>query len=130
MSAPLTSHRKALSLSFILFLLGLAILTLTQTWWPFIMLVVGIPVAFRQYLLGRHYDMAVSLVVFIGGFITVQFNISWQIVLPVLFTIGGIYIFFKELFTLRQMKIDEEEEDINHEIEEDEFDDSSHHEEK
>ncbi|MBS0653148.1 MAG: hypothetical protein JSR39_06405, partial [Verrucomicrobia bacterium] len=105
-----------------LFLIGLAIISYLAAWWPGIMLVVGIPLALRQYLLGRHYDMGISLFVFVGVFVTVQFNISWEILLPVLFAIGGIYILFREFLESKE-PLAEEEEDINHEIEEEQHKD-------
>ena len=116
------SKKKAHAFSLALFLVGLGILTYIKVWWPPIMLVVGIPLAFRQYLLGRTYDMIVSLVVFLGVFITVQFQIKWNVLLPVLFTLGGIYIFFREFFGPKDSREIEKEEDINKEIEEDKKD--------
>lgn len=113
------SKRRTKALTMALFLVGLAILSYLQTWWPGIMLVVGIPLALRQYLLGRHYDMGISLFVFVGVFVTVQFNISWEILLPVLFAIGGIYVLFREYLESREETLEEKEEDINKEIEED-----------
>lgn len=118
MSHQLVSKKRAKAFSLALFLIGLAILTYTHSWWPGIMLAVGLPLALRQYLLGRHYDMGVSLFVFIGVFVTVQFNISWEILLPILFTLGAIYIFFREYLESRSPTIVEEEEELNSEIEE------------
>ena len=117
-----TSKKKAHALSFAIFLVGLAILTLTKSWWPSIMLAIGIPLALRQYLLGKIYDMAISLVVFLGVFITVQFNIKWDILLPILFTLGGIYIFFKEFFGPKEETEHDREKDLNKEIEEEKKD--------
>lgn len=122
MAEPITSKKRAKAVSLALFLIGLAAITYVRQWWPGIMLVVGLPLAVRQYLLGRRYDMAVSLFVFVGVFVTVQFNISWEILLPVLFTLGGIYIFFREFLESKETPIDEEEEDVNKEIEEEEQD--------
>lgn len=119
MSHRIVSKKRAKALSVALFLVGLAIITYLHAWWPGIMLAVGIPLALRQYLLGRHYDMGVSLFVFIGVFVTVQFNISWEILLPVLFALGGIYILFREFLESKEEPLEEEEEDINQEIEED-----------
>lgn len=121
MAAQRMSKRKAHALSFALFLIGLAILTYIKIWWPAIMLVIGIPLALRQYLLGRTYDMIISLIVFLGVFITVQFSIKWDILLPILFTIGGIYIFFREFFGPKNNQEIEKEQDINKEIEEERF---------
>jgi hypothetical protein len=117
MAQPITSKKKAHALSTALFLIGLAILIIT---WPGLMLAVGLPLALRQYLLGRTYDMGVSLLVFVGTFVTVQYNISWRIFLPVLFTIGGIYILCREFLAPDEEEEDEvdKDEDIQHEIEE------------
>jgi predicted membrane protein len=124
MAKKIMSSKKAQSLSFALFLIGLAIIALLKAWWPGIMLVVGLPLAFRQYLLGKHYDMAVTLFVFLGVFFTVQFNISWEILLPVLFTVGAIYIFFREFVQGSKKDEAEEEEELNKEIEEEQEDKS------
>lgn len=118
MAHAVMSRRKASSLSLALFLIGLAIITYFKFWWPGIMLAIGLPIATRQYLLGKRFDMVVSLIVFLGAFITVQFNIKWDIVLPVLFTIGGLYVFFKEFFGPKEVEEEEVEEDTNNEIEE------------
>ena len=107
------SKKKAKAYSLALFLVGLAIISYFRHWWPGIMLVIGIPLALRQYLIGRHYDMGVTLFVFIGVYVTVQFNISWEILLPILFTIGGIYIFFREYFESSVPSEHEKEEDLN-----------------
>ncbi len=123
MTQPIMSKRKAQSLSFALFLIGLAISTYFKHWWPTIMLTIGIPIALKQYLIGKRFDMIVSLIVFLGAFITVQFNIKWEIVLPVLFTIGGFYVFFKEFFGPKEITEAEIEENKNKEIEEEKFKD-------
>ncbi len=83
------------------------------------MLIVGLPLALRQFLLGRTYDTIVTLLVFVGTFVTVQFDISWKIFLPVLFTLGAIYILFREFMGPDETPEDEKEEALNHEIEED-----------
>lgn len=119
MAHPLTSKKRAQAFSTALFFLGLAILIFAQNdWWPGIMLVVGLPMALRQYLLGRSYDMAISLVVFVGTFITVQFDISWRIFLPILFTLGAIYILCREWMEARTEDEIEHDEDTLHELEE------------
>lgn len=120
MAHPLTSKKKAQAVSSALLLVGIAILVFTGNWWPGIMLAIGLPLALRQYLLGRTYDMAISILIFIGSFVTVQFDISWRILLPVLFTLGALYILFREFFSPDPVTEEEKEEDIQHEIEEDE----------
>ena len=118
MSSRIASKKRAKTLSVALFLVGVAIITYLKAWWPGIMLAVGIPLALRQYLLGRHYDMGITLFVFVGVFVTVQFNISWEVLLPVLFALGGVYILFREYLESKEEPLEEEEEDINQEIEE------------
>lgn len=116
---PITSKRKAQALSTALFLLGLASLIFTDAWWPGIMLIIGLPLALRQFLVGRTYDTMVTLLVFVGTFVTVQFDISWRIFLPILFTLGALYILFREFFGPDETTEEEREEELNHEIEED-----------
>jgi len=118
---PLASKKKAHALSTALFLIGLAVLIVTEGCWPGIMLAVGLPLALRQYLLGRTYDMCISLLVFVGAFVTVQFDITWRVFLPILFTIGAIYVFCREFLAPEEEEEDEEadkEEDLLHEMEE------------
>ncbi len=118
MSRPIVSQKRAKSLVFFLFLIGIATLSYFGTWWPGIMLVIGIPLALKQYLAGRKHDVAISLFVFLGVFITVAFEIQWEIFLPVLFTIGGIYVLFREFVEGAPSSEEEKEEDLNEEIEE------------
>ena len=121
MAHPKISRKKAATISFAVFLIILAIITLTEYWWPGIMLLIGIPLAVKQFFSGRKYDMAITLFVFLGVFVTVQFQIPWKYLLPVIFTVGGIYILFKELF-MKSTTEPEIEENINKEIEEDKKD--------
>lgn len=119
MTHPFTSKRRAKAISSALFLFGLAFIVYFKSWWPGIMLAIGIPLAVRQALLGRYYDMFISLFVFVGVFITAHFNVSWEILLPVVLIVSAIYLLGKELFESRTPDEDEREEDLNHEIEED-----------
>ncbi len=119
MSAPQMSRQKAHSISFGLFVIGIGILFLFQSWWPSIALVVGIPIAVRQYLLGKIFDMIASLVIFIGIFLTVEFHFESKWYLPVLFITGGLYLVFREIFGGSSVTESEREQDINREIEED-----------
>ena len=118
MHKHLVSKKKAKAICGALFLVGLAILSYVGIWWPGIMLVIGIPLALRQYFLGRYYDMAVSLGVFIGVFLIATFSISERFLLPVIFIVGAIYLLFREYFVTNTEPEDEEEENLNEEIEE------------
>jgi hypothetical protein len=122
MANPITSRKRARAFSAALFLICLATLILMEhwidLWWPGIMLVFGLPLALRQYLLGRTYDTIVTLLVFVGTFVTVEFDISWRVFLPVLFTLGAIYILLREMLEGPSSTEPEREEDVNHQIEE------------
>jgi hypothetical protein len=122
MAHPITSRKRARAFSLALFFIGIAVLIFLQSAWPGILLAVGIPLALRQYLMGRSYEMWLSLFIFGVGFFTVQFDISWNILLPVLFVIGAVYIFLREIYESSVAPEDESEEDKNLEIEEEEFD--------
>ena len=117
MTHQVTSRKRAKALSSVLLLLGFAILTFVG-WWPGILIVVGASLSLRQYLLGQYYDMLVSLLVFGGAFLTLEVAIPWQIFLPTIFVLGAIYILVREYFDSRTETKEEEDEDINHEIEE------------
>lgn len=82
------------------------------------MLVIGLPLALRQYLVGRTYDTGITLLVFVGTFVTVEFEISWRVFLPILFTLGAIYILIREWIESREETEEEKDEDAQHEIEE------------
>lgn len=118
MTRPIVSRHRSKILVFCLFLIGLFVLSYIGHWWPGIMLVVGIPLALKQYLAGRKHDVTVSLFVFFGVFVTVAFDIQWEVFLPVLFTLGGIYVLFREFIEEASSTEEEKEEDLNEEIEE------------
>ncbi len=118
MAHPIVSRKKAQIFSFILFILGIVTLAIFQDWWPGIMLAFGFPIALREFLLGKRYDALISLCVFSGAYVTVEFNIPWDILLPMIFIIGGIHIFFRDFFKTDPETEVEEEEEISQEIEE------------
>ena len=118
MSHPLVSHKKAKNISVALFLLALAILSYNGNWWPGILLGIGIPLAFKQYLSGKKYDVVITLLVFIGGFFCVSQQLSEHIILPILFIIGAIYILSRDWIEATTLSEKEQEEDKNEEIEE------------
>ncbi len=119
MAKPVLMRKKAKIVALIVFLLSLLIITFLGTWWPGIMLAVGLPLAILQYLQGRMYDTAITLFVFVGAFVTVQFNIQWEVFLPVLFAIGGLYIFFREWLYSRSPEEEKMEEDKDESSKED-----------
>ena|SRR3990167_8377827 len=118
MPYPLVSRKKAKLLAFLAFLVGLFLVSLTGNWWPGIMLAIGIPLSIKQYLIGKNYDTGITLFVFLGVFVSVSFDIEWKILLPVLFTIGGIYIFYRDVLEGSFLSEEDTEVDLNEEIEE------------
>ena len=122
MSKLLVSHKKAKHIAFALFLVGIIFLSFKESWWPGILLVIGIPLSVKQYLLNKKYDVALTLFVFLGAFFSAQFNIESKIFLPILFITGGIYLLFRDLLEESTLSEHEIEEDINEEIEEKQHD--------
>ncbi len=116
MAAPQTSKRRAEATFTGLFLITLAVLLITNTIWPGILLAVGIPMALKQWMRGRVYDAFLSIVIFGGLFALAIVNWDWSLVAPVVLTIAGIYILFREYFTSRQRVGMEEIEDVKQEI--------------
>ena len=96
MAKPLIAKNKAKALSTALFLIGFAIVLYLDNWWPSIMLVIGIPLALRQFLTGRFNDAAISLFVFVGFYVIAQFSISWKVLIPIFFIMTAVYILCKE----------------------------------
>lgn len=96
MAKPLIAKNRAKAIGIALFLVGLATLFFLDNWWPAIMLAVGVPLALKQFLLGRFQDATISLFVFVGFFIIAQFNISWKVLIPILFVMAAIYVLCKE----------------------------------
>lgn len=119
MKKPKTSKKRAKAFSLSLFFLGLAIISLLNQWWPGIMLVIGIPLSFRQYLLSKFYDMLLTLFIFVGTFVVAAFDFSWEVLLPILFVTAALYLICKTYFEEKETTEEEREQDINCEIEED-----------
>lgn len=101
-----------------LFFIGLAIISFTDTWWPGILLAVGIPIALRQTLLGRLYDAFITLIIFAGIFVAFTFSIRKDLLLPIIFLISALFIIVREFSESYQHVEEEDEEDLNHEFEE------------
>jgi hypothetical protein len=118
MTKLLVSRSKAKTISIAVFLVALAIVSYTSNWWPGIMLAIGVPLALKQYLLGHKYDVLITLIVFVGVFFSVNQALYLPVLLPVLFTIGGIYVFCRDFIENSTLTEIETEEDINEEIEE------------
>ena len=98
MAKALLSKKKADAVSNGIFLACLGILFYTNTWWPGILLAVWALLASRQFLTGRRYDILISSVILLGLFLVALLRINWDMLLPILFVVGGLYIIFREYF--------------------------------
>lgn len=111
------SNRRARSFGTSIFLIGLAVLSFTDQWWPNIMLVIGLSLCIKQFLQKRIYDGILSIIIFGGVFVIYEFQFSMKILLPILFVSAALFLLVREL--LQKNTESELEEDINIEIEED-----------
>jgi len=124
MSIPITTHKKASSIASGIFLISLGILFYTNYWWPGILLALVVTVAVKDFLRGRYYDLALSTVILGGLFVFFYFSPNWSVAVPVLFTIAGIVIIFRELFQPKPRIGEDAAVDISQEVSEEEKDES------
>lgn len=87
---------KANALSLGLFLIGIAILYLIGSWWPGILLAIGIPYAIRNYIKGRIYDSLFIFVIFTLAFLVAFLQIPTEVLIPIVLFIIGLHIIFRE----------------------------------
>jgi hypothetical protein len=118
MTQPIFSKKRANSIFFALLLIGSGFALYSGRFIPGIILAIGIPLALRQFLLGKFYDVFVTIFIFLGAFITSHFKESSTYILPIIFTLSGIYIFFRDYIENITTKEVDVEEDLNEEIEE------------
>ena len=119
MAHPKVSYHRAKAISLALFLISVAVLLLMNNFWPGFLLAVGVPLAIRHYLLGRIYDMFLTLAIFGGAYIASGYDINWDILLPVILVVAAIYLLAKEFFDPDSTDEVEDEECQSWEIEED-----------
>lgn len=125
MAHPKVSYQRAKAISTALLLFGLAILLyLKNYWWPGLLPVIGFSLAARHFLLGRMYDMVLTLIIFVGGFIAAECDIRWDLLAPALLTIAGIYLLAREFLDPNITSESEDEESIAREIDESKIDES------
>lgn len=98
MKIHVLEKRKGEALSNGIFLFGMGILFITERWWPGILLVLFGALALRQYFSGRIFDLITTSGILLGLFIISLFNISIQILMPLLILFSGIYLTFREYF--------------------------------
>ena len=100
MSLPIYSRRQAKNASKGIFLIGLALLLFSGSWWPGIILVAGTAIASREILCGRYRDAAISGAIFMSLFFASSLN--WSRILPFIFIVFGIKIILSEFLPNRK----------------------------
>ncbi len=96
MQTPFSSKKSILLLAFALFLLGIACMIYFKAWWPYSLLVLGLPLAIKQFLEKRCWDSLFTLIVFVGFFSLIKFDIPWKILLNVFFVVSAVYLLCRE----------------------------------
>jgi hypothetical protein len=116
MAVPIVTHRKADNISLGVLLIGLGVLSFLNSWWPGILVVIGLSMIVRQYLRGRFYDIFLSALIFGGLFVVAFFGYMRDYIIPVCLTIGGIYLIFREYMIPKVRIGDERVEDAGEEV--------------
>ena len=80
------------------FLIALGVLFYFNWWWPGILVAVWASLAARQGLSGRLQDLLLSTFLLGSLFIVAFFNLSWNLVAPILFVLGGAYLILREFY--------------------------------
>lgn len=122
MSKPILTEPRTKAIGLAVLLVGIAILSYTNWWWPGIMAVIGISTMVKQLLRKKIYDAFLSLVIFGGITFTAVYGIGDKYIVPVILMIAAIYVLFKAFFQADQEDLIAEEEEHSKEIEEDQED--------
>lgn len=88
------------------FLILLGVLFYFRWLWPGILLAVWASFGIRQLLTGRHSDFLLTSLLLGSLFIVIFFDLSWNMLTPILFVLGGGYLIYKE-FARDNLKRDE-----------------------
>lgn len=80
------------------FLILLGVLFYFNWWWPGILVAIWASLAVRQMLSGRMQDLLLSSFLLGTLFFVAFFNLSWNLMAPLLFVMGGLYIIMKEFY--------------------------------
>lgn len=119
MRSPIISQGKADAVALGILVVGISIIGVYQAWWPWILIVLGCATIARQFLRGRLYDMYISFIVFGGLFFYFLMNVRWDVLMPIIFIIGAIYILFREFFVSNELIGEEKLEDTKIELDDD-----------
>lgn len=78
------------------FLIMLGVLFYFGWLWPGILIAIWLSFAVRQLLTGRHTDFVLTTLLLGSLFIVIFFNMSWNMLTPILFILGGGYLIYNE----------------------------------
>jgi hypothetical protein len=112
------SHKKTKAFSFALLFVGLAFLAFFQTFWPWILLVIGVVLGFRSFAYGKIYEAIFNFSTFAILTFTYESPFSWSIVLPIILVIAAIFEVYKAFIDETTLSTQESIEDKQHELEE------------
>jgi len=120
MNQPILSKKKANAVSNGVFLVGIAILIFTDAWWPGIILVLWATIASRQYLSGRWYYAIITTFVLGGLFFISIYRPAFNILVPIVLLIAGLFLIFRELYYSKDTNGEEKSEEIKEDADIDE----------
>lgn len=106
------SRKKIDALANALLLIGLGVLLYTNLWWPGILLVVWASLGLKQWLTNRKFDLIITSVILWGLFIASYLDLKWNVLIPVLFFLGALYIIFREFFFSEDTNGEEKSQEI------------------
>ena len=115
MAKPLVSRYKADKLALAVVLLGLAILSYSESWWPGLALALGASLFVKRLFEGKYYEAILTMALFGAVFASVKYNTSW---ITALFLIAALVFVFQAFMNTPADEIEEEEE-LEKELDED-----------
>jgi predicted membrane protein len=90
---------KAEAISNGVLLIFLGLLFYTNWWWPGILVAIWATFATRQYLTERYQDLLLTTILLFSLFVVALFNLSWNLLTPILFVLAGGYLILRAYFS-------------------------------
>lgn len=81
------------------FLIGLGFLALTGTWWPGILIVIGLAACADRMFVGNYLQGLLALAFFVGVSIFSTLQVQWHILGPFIFISLGLIVLVKAFST-------------------------------
>ena len=106
------SKKKATMISNGIFFFFLGIMIFTNSWWPGIIVALGVTLTSRQYLSGRYYSAIISAVIFTAVFLFALSRFNFDVLAPVLFILAGIFLIVREYYFAQDTNGKEKSEEI------------------